>query len=72
MSLLSGSASFLTEAYGEHKGVLFQIHGNLAEGRNFARVPTQRFTLPPDMTNGERLWQLSGIRMLMISRLTGP
>lgn len=50
---LHGKAKFLTAAYGDHKGVLFDVQGGLVEGRAFARVPTKRFTCPCDMSISE-------------------
>jgi len=43
-----GNAAFMVEAFGDHKGVAFQLQ--CVEGHCYARVPTRRFRQPDQMT----------------------
>ena len=45
-----GNTAFMVEAFGDHKGVAFQLQCALVEGQSYARVPTRRFRQPDQMT----------------------
>jgi len=40
------SCGFINEAFGDHKGLLFEIRGVLPEGRCFSRLKTKQYSCP--------------------------